>query len=330
MLKHKLISLREANEWEKTINNFEYSVGHTHAYNLCFVENGSVEPYLYVGYDASGPRIILNLLKRAIYNEFDAATPYGNGGLLYNDVPDKWFENWSTFMAGKGFVSGYFSMNQACHYQELSKLQFTVQNMMYGVDLTKDLNELARNLGHNNRRNLRRWREKRFELIYDQPLLKTLFPEMYMETAKISGYKSRYQFDTNLLRSFTDLKGAYLIGVMCEKKILAIRLYLSTAYCAEAYLHANLPGEIEHSRALYWAGIEYFKKIQIPYLNLGGGIMQGDQIASFKKKLSTTQRPLYTMKVIFDQHKYRTLCQRANVTKNKTSYFPAYRLIDAN
>lgn len=73
-------------------------------------------------------------------------------------------------------------------------------------------------------------------------------------------------------------------------------------------------------------GVNHLKSLQIPLLNLGGGILENDGVAQFKQRFGAKKLALKCLKQVYEPEIYETLCWQVNMDPNDLSgYFPAYR-----
>jgi hypothetical protein len=90
----------------------------------------------------------------------------------------------------------------------------------------------------------------------------------------------------------------------------------------------NVCGEAgrAHAFTLLWNGALRLQDEGVPFLNLGGGIREGDGLAQFKRRFGAEQRPFLALRQIYDTERYQALCAAANVVADRRDgYFPAYR-----
>jgi hypothetical protein len=88
-----------------------------------------------------------------------------------------------------------------------------------------------------------------------------------------------------------------------------------------------LPGYENQTTPLLWQGFLKLKEMKVPYLNLGGGVQPGDSIAGFKQRFGALDLSLQSLKQVYQQELYTTLCEQAGVDPvEKQGYFPPYRL----
>jgi hypothetical protein len=63
----------------------------------------------------------------------------------------------------------------------------------------------------------------------------------------------------------------------------------------------------------------------VPYLNLGGGIREGDDVAEFKRRFGAAERPLASLRQVYRPDVYDRLCAQAGVSPQRSGWFPPYR-----
>jgi hypothetical protein len=63
----------------------------------------------------------------------------------------------------------------------------------------------------------------------------------------------------------------------------------------------------------------------VEWLNLGGGIRPGDDLAEFKRRFGAVELPLASLRQVYRADAYEELCRAAGVTSERAGWFPPYR-----
>ncbi len=76
---------------------------------------------------------------------------------------------------------------------------------------------------------------------------------------------------------------------------------------------------------MVWHRLKFLKSRQIPWMNLGGGVVEGDGIARFKGRFGARRLVLGCLKQIYQAALYGALCRKAGRSPdNLGGYFPPY------
>ena len=140
------------------------------------------------------------------------------------------------------------------------------------------------------------------------------------------GASTAYQFVPETFIEMVKNDNVLLAGTFGENGVNAVIMFAYTPYIGEYILNVSLPDGQQNSVALLWYGICQLKRRNVRWLNLGGGIKPGDGVAQFKKRFGGEVFRLSSVKQIYDDDSYRSLCKSVNADPaDITGYFPSYR-----
>ncbi|MDQ3536534.1 MAG: hypothetical protein M3421_13005, partial [Bacteroidota bacterium] len=88
------------------------------------------------------------------------------------------------------------------------------------------------------------------------------------------------------------LDNVIAIGVFQNEQVEAVSLFAYTDYVAEYLFNVSLPQGQKYTVPLIWHAIHQLKALNIPFLNLGGGVSENDSIAQFKERFGAEKLDL--------------------------------------
>jgi lipid II:glycine glycyltransferase (peptidoglycan interpeptide bridge formation enzyme) len=155
--------------------------------------------------------------------------------------------------------------------------------------------------------------------------LADFFVATYPEFMASRGAASVYDLTPESLRLLCESEDTLLVGAQRDGELCAAALFGFTRYLGD-YLFgiSNVYGR-GFSAALIWDAALDLRRRGVPFLNLGGGVVEGDGVAEFKRRFGADEMPLMSVKEIYLRDVYRQLCERADVDPDDGRYFPAYR-----
>lgn len=324
-MKQELIPISRPHHWKEAIADVPHAFGHTwENCNAMFINTG-LPTYLYSF--ISGPIKVLCPITERRYNDMvDIVTPYGFSGFVGNvDYPEFQYY-WKRFASELGYVSGYIGLNPVFENKSyLAENELFTYNTIYVLDLQLSIQTLFQRLSHGRKSQLKGFDNDILNFTTEKTILKDFFLNNYklFFTEKNAG--EAYHFSSQTISYLLDLDQIFLVGRIEKGEVRAVSVFAFTSYIGEYLFNVSKPGAQSQSTALLWFGIQYLKSINIPFLNLGGGINKDDSLAQFKQRFGALPLPLKCLKQIYNLTSYNQLCQKAGVEPDlKSGYFPAY------
>jgi hypothetical protein len=325
-MNQKFIPLQSRTEWENALQGIKHAFAHTwencHAMHL----TTGFTTYLYC-FQAANVRIVCPIAEREFESHIDIVTPYGFSGFVGNGDYADFRRYWREFVGERGFVCGYIGLNpifQNNTYFDASELYSS--KSIYVLDLTLSSDELFSRLSMNRKRQLKQRETNSAGLILDKRALKDFFLASYSEFFRHKRATSAYAFSAATLESLFALDNVVMVGAGARGSVEATSVFTYNPYVADFLFNVSLPNGRRHSAMLIWYGVNYFKSLGIPLLNLGGGVRADDSLAEFKQRFGGKKLALTCLKQVYDPGVYAELCARVGTDPaDKTGYFPAYR-----
>jgi hypothetical protein len=137
------------------------------------------------------------------------------------------------------------------------------------------------------------------------------------------GAAAVYDLSRETLEGLCDLRQGTLLG-LSEDDPSAAALFTWTDSGAEWNFGVRRAEQAHSLLPLVWTMVLRLKSAGRPWLNLGGGIRDGDGVEVFKQQLGGTRFPIVALRQIHRPDAYARLCRLAGVSE-ETTYFPAYR-----
>jgi len=324
--RQKCIPLDSRTEWENALQEIKHAFAHT--WENCYAMHLTTgfKTYLYC-FETERVRIVCPIAEREFEGHIDIVTPYGFSGFVGNGDCADFPQYWREFVRERGYVCGYIGLNPIFEnktYFDNNELHSS--NNIYVLDLTLSRDELFSKLDRNRKRQFKEWERISAGLILDKRPLIDFFLDNYVEFFRQKRAATAYAFSVATLKSLFALGNVVIVGAGTAERIEAAIVFTYTPYAADALFIILLAEGRHHSAILHWYGVDYFKSIDIPVLNLGGGVRADDRVAEFKQRFGGRQLALSCLKQIYDPAIYAVLCARVGIDPtDRTGYFPAYR-----
>jgi len=277
--------------------------------------------------EAENHRVVCPFAERTFQGYTDIVTPYGFSGFVGCGDYSRFRQHFADFVKERGYVCGFIGLNPILGNDTYCVQGETFQhNSIYVLDLTLSDNELYTNLSTNRKRQLRDWGDICSRTVVERGPLIDFFLTNYSQFLRTKRASSVYNFSTETLSLLLTLKNVLLVGAQGAKGVEAVSVFAFTPYVGDFLFNVSLPQGRHHSAALLWYGLNHLKGLQIPLLNLGGGISEDDGVAKFKQRFGGKRLALKYLKQVYRPKVYAELCRRVNADHTNTvGYFPAYR-----
>jgi hypothetical protein len=326
MIRQDCILLDSPAEWKNALRGIKHAFAHT--WENCYAMHltTGLNTYLY-RFETENVRIVCPIAERTFGGYVDIVTPYGFSGFIGNGDCPEFSHYWEKFVKGRGYVCGYIALSPLFENDTYFKLDHVYEsNSLYILDLTLSSDEIFTGLDRNRKRQLKDWEKIAVNLIFDRTPLTDFFLTNYSEFIRRINASPANYFSTETLAFLCSLDNVFIVGAGKHKKIEAVYIFAYTPYAGDCLFNVALPEGRQHTTVLMWHGLNHLKSIQIPFLNLGGGVREHDSIAQAKQRFGSRRVPLRCLKQVYEPGIYEELCRRGNADPNDMAgYFPPYR-----
>ena len=323
---HECISLKQPKRWNKSLDMIQHGIAHTWEYCYAMHLTTNLNTYLY-SFQSDGARIICPISERKIDTHIDIVTPYGFSGFVGNlDFPD-FPLFWRKFVEKQEYISAYIGLNPLFNNNSYYiKEDIYEYNSVYVIDLTLSLDRLFSLMSDNRKRQLKKWDDIVPNLVFDRQKLIQFFIGKYYDVIDSKNASKVYYFSTQTLEYLLNLENVVIVGFQNKGEIKSVSVFAYTNHAGDYLFNVSVDDGYKYAAALIWYAIKYMKSIDVPLLNLGGGVRDDDGIAEFKRRFGSKKLPLKSLKQIYRPKIYNKLCKEAGVDPADISgYFPAYR-----
>jgi hypothetical protein len=323
----RCIGLDSPREWANALEGMEHSFAHT--WESCYAMHLSTgfATYLYC-FEAKNARIVCPIAERTFENHTDVVTPYGFSGFIGNGNRYDFSRYWSDFAKRNGYVCGYIGLNPIFENSTYFGAEEIYEyNEIFVIDLTKSIDSIFVNLNSNRRRELRKARKDALsQLIFDRDVLIDFFLANYHDFFARKDASQVYQFSNETLSFLLNLENTLIVGAEKSGRVEAVTVFAYTPYAADFLFNISLSEGRQHSVPLIWSALDHLKSLQVPLLNLGGGVRKNDSLAHFKRQFGGRRLPLRCIKQVYNSETYEMLCRRVDADPTDMGgYFPAYQ-----
>lgn len=340
----KIYSIQENSIWDNTVKSFEYyDVYYLSGYVKAFHIHGDGEPFL-LYYEGDSLKAIYVYMRRptAINGIFDAITPYGYGGVLFEGDTSE--DNLQAFW--KAYVERMKEehiVDNFVRYHPILKNAIPMKAISKVIDLGKtvafDLSSpevIWENIISKNRNMIRKAEKNGIEIHHGKDL--TLFKDfrrIYNATMDKDHAEEYYYFGDEFYESIhKDLHDNYeMFYAVLNGEIIAMSIMLF----ANKQMHYHLSGSMIEYRNLAPSNLLLYKAALWGYeqgfksFHLGGGVGSGeDNLYKFKAAFNRNSDCQFSIgKEIYDLKMYNDLVSKrvaCDFDFNKDSnFFPLYR-----
>lgn len=320
------IALADRAAWTEALAPTRHAFAHTWDCCAAMSETTGHPTYLYVD-RSKADAVVCPISERSFEGYTDVYTPLGFSGLSSNDAEDddEGLERWTTFAQAQGYVCAYLAVNPLfAPTQCSSSADYIAYNDLHILDLAMSRDVLLRAMSKGRRAELRSFERSGARLNRDQDRLEEFLLANFSTFMAERGASMAAQISGASLSALCRSERAFLIGTEIGDKVVSVALYGYSAFCAEGMFSICLPEGRGTMSTLVWEGALHLKALNVPLLNLGGGIAREDGVARFKRQFGARTLPLGALRQVFRPEVYDALCSSRNATA-ATPYFPAYR-----
>ena len=321
----RLIPLDSPDDWAATLDRVPHAFAHTwencHAMRL----STGLRTFLYV-WENDGGTVVCPLSVREYAGREDLVTPYGFSGFVGTGAIDAFPPEWKAFATDSGYVCSYVQLNPLFQdSRTFDAAECHVHGSIYAVDLRGPEPALFARLSENRRREVRSAAQPGIEVLMDDERAERFFVEHYHACMRARMASPVYSFAGDTLTALLSSERTFSIGIAAGGVIEAVTLFGWTRTAGDYLFNVATDSGRRHSALLIWEGMKRLKQMEVPVLNLGGGIRAGDGVAQFKERFGGIRKPLCCVKQVFDAEAYGQLCRIAGLDSNPpTAFFPPY------
>jgi hypothetical protein len=325
MVTERCISLGSPGEWREALVGIPHAFAHT--WESCYAMHltSGLATYLYAFEDA-GTRIVCPIAERRYAGHVDIVTPYGFSGFSGNRECPDFPRHWRRFALERGYVCGYVQLNPLLEKSSYADGRDVHRyNTLYAIDLTPDLDAIVSGFDRGRRKQIEAIERRPGRIIEDHQALTGFLLKQTAEFFRRREASPFYQFSPETLAFLAASENVCLIGAGTDGEVEAVALAAYSPYVGEAFLQISVPGAQHLATEMVWHRLKFLKSRRIPWMNLGGGVVEDDGIARFKARFGTRRLVLGCLKQIYQPALYRSLCRQAGGNPdNLGGYFPPY------
>jgi hypothetical protein len=323
----RLIPLEDRAAWTEALRGLEHAPAHTWAYRAAIARSREDPEWLFVA-EAPGSRFVCPVAERTMSGEPDAYTPFGFAGPVGVGDADVFRLGWERHARDRGYVASYLGLHPELAPPALqADPDAAFQATTFRLDLGPEETILA-GMASGQRARARRYPRLEPSITDDRERVAPWFVREYEGAMRARGASGVYDLSPSTLDALTRLEDSLLIGYPGED-LGAAALFTWSGTGAHWDFGIRplggpslLPLVMHATRALRERGISW--------LNLGGGITEGDGVAAFKRELGASPMPFRALTLVHRPDAYARLSAEAGVTPDATgeggrAYFPAYR-----
>ena len=320
-----MIPLDARADWNAALAGVPHAFAHTWASCHAMSLTTGLPTYLY-RFELDDVRIVCPIAERAFAGRVDIVTPYGFSGFAGTGDCPAFPRHWREFASARGYVCGYVGLNPLLWRDSYGQPDDVHQyNHIYTLDLSPTLESLYASLLPDRRRQLRHREQALMALIHERPVLIDFLLRHHDAFLTRRRASRASHLSSATLSALVEQDNVFLVGAG-NGEVEAVSAFAYTETIGDHLFNVSAPGGERHSTLLIWYGIVRLKALNVPVLNLGGGIRENDGVAEFKKRFGTTTRPLKSLKQVYDHEAFESLCRRVGADPaDRRGYFPPYR-----
>jgi len=347
----EIFDLKQSDRWDEIVKSFpNYDVYYLSGYVKAFEVHGDGKPILIYYSNDRGGRAICALMLRDVANDplfkgkiteeryFDAVTPYGYGGFIFDGDVDveELSKEFHEVLIENHVNSVFFRFHPVL--DNATNNEGIVNVIPLGKTIAMDLTTpevIWKNIISKNRNMIRKAEKSGVEIHHSaDPKLFSAFKEIYDETMRGDNAEEYYFFEDKFYDSVAnDLTGNYEIFYATHKDMV---ISIAIMIFANNRMHYHLSGSLREFRSLAPSNQLLYKAALWGYeqgfktFHLGGGVGSGeDPLYKFKAAFNRNSDYRFAIgKSIIDPEDYNYLLGVRGFTDDQVagiSYFPQYR-----
>ncbi|MGB3676181.1 MAG: hypothetical protein WA988_17245, partial [Candidatus Nanopelagicales bacterium] len=188
-------------------------------------------------------------------------------------------------------------------------------------------NELFAKFGQNVRRSIRSHENKKLGFETDRTELLEFFHRYYSAFMTSTGAKPSAVWTDSALTALVYSPSVLAVGVRDSAGICAASLFGVAPTVGEYITNISVREGRRWTAALIWSAIRELQNDGVKWLNLGGGIVPGDNLAEAKRRYHPVVMPFRAIRQVYDPKVFSELNGAATTAELEasTSFFPPYR-----
>lgn len=312
----KRVDLSRRDLWESSLATIPHGFCHRWDHAQALARSGAA-PFLLT--DGSSAVV---LLERRYEAWIDVTTPYGFAGPAGVVAEGEFLEGLLRYASKKKWVAGYLALHpQFCSWERFPFA--SPARTVFVVDLAKSESELWHRLEGKSVRSdtalAAGW-----TLEDDRAALASDFPALYRSTCERVGAAPVYRFSDETLSLYSKMEGFLWLGARdTAGRVVSIAGFGASAWGAEYFFQASTTEGRRATGALLWEGMLRLKALGLPWVNLGGGSVEGDGLEKFKSRFGGERLTAGRWTRVFDDKAYGAACSRRGIRDR--NYFPVYQ-----
>ena len=325
MPEQELIPLSSREIWNSRLNEIPHHFAHSWEHCQAMYLSTGYPTYLY-SFRLDKTIVLCPLCERSYEGFADIVTPYGFNGFISNGDCGVFNSYWKSFIKDKGYVCGYFGLNPLIDFDlGFTTDEIRANNEIFALDLNLPPDKLMDGMDANRRRQHKKLDRLRSNLTTDKERLSAFFINNYAHFMKGKAARGAYHFTDSSLQMMAGMESVIMTGWVENDQVEAVSLFGYTPYAADFLFNISTDKGRETSFALMWLAIEKLSSMNIPVLNLGGGVKMGDSLSIYKKRYGGEVKSLRSLQQVYDRPVFNQLCKDSGKDNSDTSYFPPYR-----
>lgn len=331
MNRGKWIALAERDRWEAALEPVPHGFAHRPEYSAAASKVSGCAAGLW-SWEGERGRAACPLLRReAPGGGFDLATPLGFSGFACAGDTAGLEADWTGFWREAGALCAYVQLSpwlDADGWRErlpgfADALAPSRECWVWDLRATPE--SLAAAMQPKHRQLLHKWQRESAGLCWDPARLRPAFDRLYADFVARRGIGAAYRFTPDAMDALSASPGALWVGALDARgEVEAVTVFLRRGEFADSFLNAATPDGRVHSRGLYWQGALRLRELGVHWLNLGGGIRDGDELARFKQRLGAQPRRTLALRQVFDVAGFERACAAAGVQARAAERFPPW------
>jgi len=321
----ELIPLSSREKWMTRLNEIPHHFSHTLEHCQAMYLSTGYPTYLY-SFRHNNILVLCPICERSFDGYTDIVTPYGFNGFISNGDYPEFNSYWINFCKARAYVCSYFGCHPLMNYDlGFSKEEVKIGNEVYLLDLTIGIENIISRMSDNRKRQLKKMSKDSHHVSFDKNKLTDYFVDNYTKFIVEKGARGTYHFNDSTLQMLVNMENVFMTGFIDDGHVEAVSLFGYTPYSGDFLFNISSEKGKENSFTLMWMAIERLSSMKIPFLNLGGGVTQGDSLAAFKKRFGGMARNLEGIQQVYSPFVFNELCAKTGKNIHNTSYFPPYR-----
>lgn len=324
----------QADKWDKIIESFsKKDIYYMAAYaRLSILESRKKAYLLYavqddfrmcmpiIVSDISSSEQFMNELAPQTY--FDAETPYGYSGPLYDgnengSAAQIAFDELREALSNQGIVSVFIRCHPLLKNHEVCpKLYDDIRYMHHTIYIDTESSEtIFRNLDSKNRNMIRKAKNNHVSIQIDTDLERIdSFRNIYIDTMNEHHAGMKYYFSDTYFNRMKELLGdhVFLVNAYLKDNLISSAIF----FLYKPYLHYHLAGthplyrNLAASNLLLYEVAQWASQNGVRWFHLGGGIEENDTLFGFKKKFNKNgYADFWVGKIVSDKKAYNNLLE---------------------